>query len=329
MLIILTFLLLTTLAMSEAKNSTLLICKTKDSNLCKSAQNFCFLPLIASSCKNTCGLCKETAEESKNYLHQPNCGRTNRKESRIVGGKRVNYGSHPWMANIYTIDQMIDGTYINQLCGGSVISKNWVLTAAHCLLDLETDELLVSAGDHKLGRKDKYEQRRMITKVILHEEYEISSDHNDIALLKVDKPFIFNNNVKPVCLPKSGIGIDKFKDSKCDILGWGHTTKRKRSPELRIASVKIMSQKTCSNYFEELLTSSMFCAGYHKGGIDACQGDSGGPMICQTNRKVQRGITSWGDGCAQAKKPGVYTDVSLFIKWIAEKTEIRLVSSRI
>ncbi|KAF6716198.1 Serine protease hepsin [Oryzias melastigma] len=93
---------------------------------------------------------------------------------------------------------------------------------------------------------------------------------------------------------------------------------------LQEANVPIISDVVCNgpDYYDNQITTSMFCAGYEKGGIDACQGDSGGPFVAtdclsKTSRYRLLGVVSWGTGCAMAKKPGVYTRVSRFLPWIS------------
>ncbi|KAL7886627.1 hypothetical protein AOLI_G00043480 [Acnodon oligacanthus] len=77
--------------------------------------------------------------------------------------------------------------------------------------------------------------------------------------------------------------------------------------------IPILSDSTCRSAYPFQIKSSMFCAGFMEGGKDSCQGDSGGPVVCSG---VLQGIVSWGHGCAQTNKPGVYTKVYNFVSWI-------------
>eukprot|EP00066_Takifugu_rubripes_P029380 XP_011618646.1 PREDICTED: serine protease hepsin-like isoform X1 [Takifugu rubripes] len=109
------------------------------------------------------------------------------------------------------------------------------------------------------------------------------------------------------------------------ITGWGNVGYfRHLADVLQEAHVPIISDAVCNapDYYDNQITTTMFCAGYEKGGIDACQGDSGGPFVAEdclskTSRYRLHGVVSWGTGCAMAKKPGVYTKVSRFLPWIS------------
>ncbi|XP_056409472.1 serine protease hepsin-like [Hyla sarda] len=110
----------------------------------------------------------------------------------------------------------------------------------------------------------------------------------------------------------------------CSVTGWGNTQYYgQQSDILQEASVPIISSTVCNTpeYYNNQITGKMFCAGYPEGGTDACQGDSGGPFVCEdsisrTSRWRLCGIVSWGIGCALPNKPGVYTKVDQYQRWI-------------
>ncbi|KFP28998.1 Transmembrane protease serine 9, partial [Colius striatus] len=140
----------------------------------------------------------------------------------------------------------------------------------------------------------------------------------DIAVLELATPLVFNKYIQPVCLP---LAVQKFPvGKKCIISGWGSLQEGNVSmPEiLQKASVGIIEQKICNFLYNFSLTDRMICAGFLEGKIDSCQGDSGGPLACELAPGVfyLAGIVSWGIGCAQATKPGVYSRITKLRDWI-------------
>jgi len=90
---------------------------------------------------------------------------------------------------------------------------------------------------------------------------------------------------------------------------------------LRQVVVPIITRAECNRYLNDRVNNHMLCAGYEAGGKDSCQGDSGGPLVCYTNDHWWlQGIVSWGVGCADPRKPGVYVDVKEYVQWIHSKT---------
>lgn len=139
-------------------------------------------------------------------------------------------------------------------------------------------------------------------------------------MFKTDKDIIFNNEVQPACLTRDQVEADKF----CFTTGWGatHFGDAKGSATLQQVILPIISHEQCSkpDYLGMSINKKeMVCAGYPEGQKDACQGDSGGPLVCSRStdgRYYLHGVTSWGVGCAMAKKPGVFTRVANYVNWI-------------
>ncbi|XP_007934786.1 transmembrane protease serine 13 [Orycteropus afer afer] len=131
-------------------------------------------------------------------------------------------------------------------------------------------------------------------------------------------------HIHPACLPMHGQTFSL--NETCWITGFGKTkeTDDKTSPFLREVQVNLIDFKKCNDYlvYDSYLTPRMMCAGDLRGGRDSCQGDSGGPLVCeQNNRWYLTGVTSWGTGCGQRNKPGVYTKVTEVLPWIYSKME--------
>eukprot|EP00079_Xenopus_tropicalis_P021990 XP_012813712.2 PREDICTED: transmembrane protease serine 2-like [Xenopus tropicalis] len=157
-----------------------------------------------------------------------------------------------------------------------------------------------------------------VDRIIVHPDYSSQTNSNDIALMKLKTSIAFSSISRPVCLPNYGMQWEEGQP--CYISGWGTTSQKGSiSSVLKYAMVPLISPTTCNQtiMYNGAITSSMICAGYPKGGVDSCQGDSGGPLVTKTNSLWWLvGDTSWGDGCANVYRPGVYGNMTVFLQWI-------------
>ncbi|KAF7219865.1 plasminogen activator, urokinase a [Nothobranchius furzeri] len=251
------------------------------------------------------------------------CGERSERRNKIVGGSFTRVESHPWVAAIY-----LKGTF---LCGGSLISPGWVLTAAHCFVGgdrIKRQHLSVFLGKTAINETDaKREQNFTVEKLINHEAYNESSYNNDIALLKIRNVnggyAAKTPSVRTVCLPPLHTHLPA--GFTCSIAGFGKQTFNswEYSQLLKQAEVNLLSKAECKREapYKDYVSENMFCAASPDWTTDACKGDSGGPLVCETSgRFFLFGVVSWGDGCASVNKPGVYTQVTNYNRWIAEKT---------
>ncbi|XP_078413694.1 granzyme K-like [Cetorhinus maximus] len=231
----------------------------------------------------------------------------------IIGGRKVKPHSKPYMASI----QVRKGTKsYGHWCGGALIRRGWILTAAHCKLDKPIQVVL---GAHSLSRNEKSQQKLEVEKQHPHPQFNIKTTENDIMLLQLSKDAKINKDVKLLPLPQ-----DKHADVKpgtcCTVAGWGVRTAKSKSPSdtLREVMLYVIDRKTCNSkdYYNRkpVVTEDMICASDSKGREDAAKGDSGGPLICSGKYK---GIVSYGPSNPTAKKPGIYTLISKkYLDWI-------------
>ncbi|XP_056457372.1 serine protease hepsin [Gadus chalcogrammus] len=249
------------------------------------------------------------------------CGRRSLTEDRIVGGLDSRQGSWPWQVSL-----RYDGVH---QCGGSLISDRWIVSAAHCIRERFRS---VSRWRVLLGSVYNNPANATVVEVktiVYHSSYlpfvdaNIDDNSRDLAVLALSQPIAFSEYIQPLCLPTYG---QRLIDGQMGtVTGWGNVGYNGHQANvLQEANVPIISDTTCNapDYYDNQITTSMFCAGFEKGGTDSCQGDSGGPFVApdchsKTSRYRLLGVVSWGTGCATAKKPGVYTRVSRFLPWIS------------
>ncbi|XP_026642679.1 coagulation factor XI isoform X2 [Microtus ochrogaster] len=243
---------------------------------------------------------------------------TTKIKSRIVGGSASVHGEWPWQVALH-----ITSPAQRHLCGGSIIGNQWILTAAHCFSGTEASQHLRVYGDivHQSEINEDTAFFR-VQEIIIHNQYKVAESGYDIALLKLESSMNYTDSQRPICLPPKG--DENILYTECWVTGWGYARLRGEVQNtLQKVKIPLVSNEECqTRYRNHKITSKMICAGYKEGGKDACKGDSGGPLSCKHNGVWHLvGITSWGEGCGQRERPGVYTNVAKYVDWILEKTQ--------
>lgn len=247
------------------------------------------------------------------HLSSSACGvglSENLKE-KIVGGRDAEEGEFPWQASLQRITWL--GFY--HMCGASLITSEWLVSAAHCIQTNSANSYRIMIGTNNLTATSE-DQIYLIKRIIIKQGFDAATFHNDIALIQLFHPVL--DSLIPICLTTDS----PEDDLTAVITGWGATEDNgQASPYLQAADVMIIPRNICLVYYEDL-TESMTCAGYDEGGIDSCQGDSGGPLLqWRDGYAYLVGVVSWGVGCAEPGHPGVYTDVTQFFTWIKSYIE--------
>uniref|UniRef100_G1LYL3 Neurotrypsin n=1 Tax=Ailuropoda melanoleuca TaxID=9646 RepID=G1LYL3_AILME len=272
---------------------------------------------------------KKAAGDSNRESLSAVCGvrLLHRRQKRIIGGKNSLRGGWPWQVSLRLKSSHGDGRL---LCGATLLSSCWVLTAAHCFKRYgnSTRSYAVRVGDYHTLVPEEFEEEIGVQHIVIHRGYRPDSSDYDIALVRLEGPeeqcVRFSSHVLPACLPLWRERPQKTA-SNCYITGWGDTG-RAYSRTLQQAAIPLLPKRFCEERYKGRFTRRMLCAGNlheHKR-VDSCQGDSGGPLMCVRSGEswVVYGVTSWGYGCGAKDSPGVYTKVSAFVPWIKSVTKL-------
>ncbi|MBU2968557.1 trypsin-like serine protease [Pseudoalteromonas sp. C2R02] len=240
------------------------------------------------------------------------------KQIRIVNGDNTQLNAYPFMTSLY--NKNADNLSQGHSCGSSFIGGRYVLTASHCIEGANAKDLAVWIGGHDLT-KETQGKSVDVAQIYMHEEYGVGGEtNNDMAILELVSEV---SNATPIKLITEEIFNQIKVGDDFTVMGWGALEEGGQSPSiLQEVKVPYITHEQCNaaDWYNGDITEQMICAGYEQGNKDSCQGDSGGPLIYKHEDEFyQLGVVSWGDGCANAKKPGVYANVIKFIDWVKQK----------
>uniref|UniRef100_A0A8C3MET7 Enteropeptidase n=1 Tax=Geospiza parvula TaxID=87175 RepID=A0A8C3MET7_GEOPR len=232
--------------------------------------------------------------------------------TRIVGGNDARREAWPWIVSLHFNFQPV--------CGASLVSDEWLVTAAHCVYGRQLKPSRWQAALGLYSQSDLAQPPTVvqnIDRIIINPHYMKQTKDSDIALMHLQHKVQYTDYIQPICLPEKN---QQFSPGiNCSIAGWGDISNEGPSSNiLQEAEVPLLSNEKCQQWMPKYnITENMLCAGYDMGGIDSCQGDSGGPLTFEDGDKwFLVGVTSFGEGCALPQRPGVYARVTMFVDWI-------------
>lgn len=269
-------------------------------------------------------------------LSFPDCGRRYCEESnckvrsrRLVGGKITKHGAWPWMAGI-----LVDNKHA---CAGTLINKNYIVTAAHCLQmngkPISEKRLSVVLGLNHRTKPESSTQHFSVCNFVMHDLFNRETLENDIAIVKIKKNAMLDDFVWPACLSSKGVSTH-FTDKYGYMIGWGkEKVSGLLSPSLKAVKVPVVSHSTCSKQNDKVYRTVKVnkhfhtCAGYGRRRIEyACEGDSGGGFLQKHDSAwYVTGIISWVDPICNSSTRDTYTvltRISHYETWLASNMDL-------
>lgn len=231
----------------------------------------------------------------------------------IIGGRAAGVDEFPWAAALYRRGANPRSSHF---CGAVLVHAEWVATAAHCVTGRPHDSLGVQVGGLALSEASGL--HRGVSRILVHPWFDLQTAEADLALLQLDNPV----STTPLRLLTRERTELADAGATATVVGWGATDDAggQFPDQLQAVELPLVDRTVCNlpESYDGRVSDGMLCAGFADGSADACRGDSGGPLIVSPAEEgpYLAGMTSWGDGCAQPLKYGVYTRIPSFIRWI-------------
>ncbi|KAJ8736119.1 hypothetical protein PYW08_006775 [Mythimna loreyi] len=232
---------------------------------------------------------------------------------RIVGGSVTTISQYPNMAAL--LYAFVPTLYL-QSCAGIILNNRAVLTAAHCTVGDRNSQWRIRVGSTNSNSGGVVHN---VNANIIHPEYNRNTKNADIAVLRTNSAFSFNNNVRAASIAGSNYNLGD--NQVVWAAGWGATSNGGLPvSQLRHVELRTVNQATCRNIYAmrgRHINDNMLCSGWPNGGRDQCQGDSGGPLY---HNGVVVGVCNFGVACGQTGIPSVNARVSRFTAWIQQNS---------
>ncbi|XP_063234607.1 chymotrypsinogen A-like [Bacillus rossius redtenbacheri] len=237
------------------------------------------------------------------------------EEERIIAGTAAALGQFPWQAMI-----ILGGT---SLCGGSLISSEWVLTAAHCVQGISS--FSVTLGSTSMTSHQAGAVSQAARQAVSHSGYDEKTHQNDIGVLRLSSAVALGDHINAVRLPREAQASTTFAGSAAVISGFGRisSTNNEVSGALMYASVEIIANTACARIFGSIIQAGQVCS-TGANGRSPCNGDSGGPLVVREadDKYTLVGAVSFGVEDCPANFPAVYVRTSKYLAWISSNTGV-------